>query len=511
MSAPSIPARGPIVGSFITEFGTGTGAERTLIDNLKAYGTTKSALINGYHAAYEAALEKAIDTKIDAISTTVADVFTFGAILDLTDVVDGQVSILSEATSYLANGPNKFQISWADNFPTTANAKNVGTYYKLLFPAEGNADTKYRVILDSNDVSDGLVVQSGDAVVIYDNGYKRLDRIDNVQTSISADDSGGLTATQDTNSSNYTIDLSQTTKDTLASVPDRDSVNATLTSIIQRLQTVTTFMAFIESSGFFLDSNGNPISFASVMQTIATPVTTGNLLTDNDVVQYPLPVTYTAVSVTGSYYYGDSIEIEISDVAVILSETVLGVYASIDGGRTYEELLQDVNVPTTYSKLFDEAGKTVPYTTAGTRNVSVKVVTNVNAMGYVIPNYTTYTTLDVQLIADVANVNPLVIDSLTQATVTGPFLLANQSGTALTITGFPTQMGIQLAVAPFTRVYFDNAEVNTILTGTTPVQFSDLTLVAGSTYNLFVSDGSSGDADARKFVVSSTISVSVGV
>lgn len=330
-----VPTLGPIVQAFSDTYATGaSGANRTLVEELAEYGTTRSAYVNGYHAAYEAALEKAVDEKI---LNGISSVFTFGGILDLTDSTNDVDSILDGET-YNAIDGIAFNISLAVNFPTEVAGAgiNVGTYYKLSFP--GDSTARYRVKLNTDDTTvdasslPGIVVQDGDAVVVYDTGsFKRLDRIDNVQTSLTEGDAyisivqtgssyavalqGTVKTTIDatitevtgtanqieivptlaTGANTVLLSLASGVTDVLALVDTtesassiRGSVNITLTGIIQRLQTVTAFMEFMESAGGMLDANGDPVTFSDVMNLDADPaVTTETLPVANNVVQFP--------------------------------------------------------------------------------------------------------------------------------------------------------------------------------------------------------------------------------
>jgi hypothetical protein len=504
----SIPTPGPIVSDFITTWSSTPGPEKTLVDNLAAYGTSRPANINGYHAAYEAALETALSSRL---SSAIAGVFTFGAILDLTSSTNSPSSIL-ESETYWASGSTSFDISLATNFPSTATNKSVGTYYKLSFPG-GTAGTKYLVVLDSLDISGGLQVQDGDAVVIYDTGsYKRLDKIDNVQTSISGTEDV-IEATQDANSSNYTLDLATAVKDKLALVDTtetvgdvRGSINATLINIMQRLQTITGFMNYVQSTATFLDSTGKPISFNT--NTVSTTVNGENLETENSVVQYPNAVTFTSESLPSSnYYYGSTIIVSVTGVEVLL-ETLASVFVSVDGGATYVSM--DSTVAGAYSKSVD-----VPYTTATSANkVFLKVTTSQLPLGYIIPNYASYNTLKVDLVQDAAD--RFGITGPNACSITGGSfrLTENDEMTTLLVSTFPTQIGVQDDLG--NRQYFDVSAAGTVevfMTGTAVTLAPAGTFVVGRVYSLFVSNGTAGTgaATATKFIVSSTITSLLGV
>lgn len=533
----SIPTPGELVSSFITEYGTTPGVKKDIIDNLAAFGTTRPAFVNQYHAAYEAALEASVN---DKISSTVSSVFTFGKILDLTDSTGDPTndppSIVNE--TYASPGGTAFDISKVVGFPTTAGALNVGTYYKLNFV--GGGSQQYIVKLNSDD-AEPLVVQNGDAVVIYQaDGYKTLDKFDNVQTSITAGDSDYITVEQGSGTSNFTVSLATGVIDTVgaaittltgaasqitvtpgaahevglsldAAVTDalalidttesadtiRSSVNSTLSGIIGRLQTVTSFMSFMESTGLLFDASGAPVTFSNAMNLSTVPT---ELTLDSGVVEIPAVVSYTTTPLSStSVYIGDTVSLDITDLSVPSPQTISSVDFSIDGGATYSTLAGSSGTYATEIAITSN--------TAGTRVVKIKVTTSTSAVHII--NYGSF-------VVNVATLKTLgggfisggVSDSVD---ITGPIGLFRADDTLITDAGdFIQQVG--LIGSDDSKQFFTFAELSVgvfvfLDTATGTYSQPGLTWTPSTTYSLFVSNGSGGSGDTVR-IVSSTLTAS---
>lgn len=526
----SIPTPGELVSSFITEYGTTPGVKKDIIDNLAAFGTTRPAFVNQYHAAYEAALEASVN---DKIAGTVSSVFTFGKILDLTNSTGDPTSIVNE--TYASPGGTAFDISKVVGFPTTAGALNVGTYYKLNFV--GGGSQQYIVKLNDDD-NEPIVVQNGDAVVIYQaDGYKTLDKFDNVQTSITAGDSDYLTVEHASGTSNFTVSLASGVISTVdaavttltgaasqitvtpgaahvvalsldAAVTDalalvdttesadtiRSSVNSTLRGIIGRLQTVTSFMSFMESTGLLFDANGDPITFSNVMN-LSTNTT--ELSLDSGVVQIPAAFSYTTTPLSlTSVYIGDTVLLGITDLSVPSPQTISEVDFSIDGGATYSPLAGSSG---SYGTEI-----TINSNTAGTRVVKIKVLTSTSVehiinYGSFVVNVATLKTLGGGFISGG------VSDSVD---ITGPIGLYRADDSLITDAGgFIQQLGI--IGSDDSKQFFNFAELSVgvfVFLDTANGTYSQPGLIwtPTITYRLFVSNGSGGSGDTVR-IVSSTL------
>lgn len=331
MSGPYVPPTGmPSLGALVNNYvnvenHTGDAAALARIAALEAIGDGRPAYVVGYHAAYTNVLEAAVAEALDNIGPSLGP-FVFNGNLNLDNGVEGYPAnvISSPGNNYIVPSvPTQGQYSVSTqcaDWPVGSAALDVGKFYIVKIP--GNTTDTFRIKVDQADTTP-VDVEHNDSVAItlaQDGVTKTFQKIDNAVTNIDGTTYTSVTRASGTNT--FTIDLSQSSKTSLGlanssiqsvaaaagnssitvgagataknvtvKIADgyTSTINETLTEIMTRLQTVTTFMGFIESTGQFFDNNGNPVTFSSNMAITSEPFDSTSLLSlgTNGIVGFP--------------------------------------------------------------------------------------------------------------------------------------------------------------------------------------------------------------------------------
>ena len=337
----SLPTAGSLVSSYVSSH-----PQNAKVLALGAYATTKPAYVVGYHAAYTSVLEDAVTASVSSFTATTVGPFVFGGSLNLKAPND-----ITADTGYLEGGSSNYRIETAEDWPTSdLEAKDVGRYYIISI---SGSTASFSVILDNSDTSP-VIVKDGDSVAIKMSStqtpFKTLQKVGNSVTNIRSANSDYVAVVRTPETNNYSIDIAQTTKTTINSALTNveagtglsvsgtgrsrtvalseatqstlsaaltgvtagtgisvsgsgssktvavasgltDAINDTLTSIIGRLQNVTDFMAFMQSTGTLVDSSGAPLTFAQNMQMATFPYAKAGLISNygsNGIVGFPI-------------------------------------------------------------------------------------------------------------------------------------------------------------------------------------------------------------------------------
>ena len=262
-----------------------TDGQNPLLLELDKYGTTRPAYVVRYHADYMAALEAATDAKIAAATSgptgPSANVFVYGGAIDINGI---------DATTYGPLAITPYLLVSPDNYASGPNVLDQGRYYRIVDSSEVPTNNRVKIVVDSLD-SIGVIVKPGDAVIVRDatsgeTSYKALDLVDNTVPQISSLNSAITAVVQPDGT--YQLDLSAEASGALtsgANLPNiQTDINTALNTIFNRLQTVTRFIGYMESTGTLLDAFGYPTTFAQDMAIKASPLET---LTGNSVAFFP--------------------------------------------------------------------------------------------------------------------------------------------------------------------------------------------------------------------------------